>query len=432
MTPERWQKVEEVLLAALDVPAAERAALLAETCLGDEDLRREAMSLIEAYEEAGDFIEHPALAEDAYVILGPDQFATDRTIGPYKIIERLGRGGMGEVFLAEDCRLHRQVALKVLPPYFVSNDERLRRFQIEARAASALNHSNILTIYEVGESESVHFIATEFIEGETIRELIDGGTLSLGDVLDIARQMLSGLSAAHAGSIVQRDIKPETVMRRQDGVVRILDFGIAKLVEAPGSETFTEVGALLGTVAYVSPEQVRGQPVDERTDIWSCGVVLYEMLTGLRPFAGDTNADIIVAILERRQRPLFAGDGRSAALRLLQSIVDKALRKEAGERYQTAAEMLDDLAVAKRKLETRKSRTQPLISVTTDVSQLVTLTAKDASISRRRRAIITSCAVVALILLLAVFGYRQSVINKNSSTAAARKIYAQMSEAEQL
>src|SRR6266545_1114658 len=187
MTPERWQKVEAVLQAALDLSATERGALLAETCSEDPDLQREAMSLLQAYDAAGDFLEQSALEQDALVILEHDQITPiAREIGPYKIIERLGRGGMGEVYLAKDQRLDRSVALKVLPSYFVSDEARLRRFQIEARAASALNHSNILTIYEVGESEGVHFISTEFIEGQTLRELIALGSLSLGEVFDIA------------------------------------------------------------------------------------------------------------------------------------------------------------------------------------------------------------------------------------------------------
>src|SRR5688572_10073946 len=306
MTPERWQKVDEVLQAALDLPATERAALLAEVRTGDPGLHEEALSLIEAHQEAGDFLEAPALETDAHVLLEAEE--PDREIGPYKIVNRLGKGGMGEVFLAQDRRLGRMVALKTLPAYFVSDDERLRRFQNEARAASALNHPNILTIYEVGESDGTHFIAAENIEGHTLRELLSGGNLTLSEVLDIAAQLLSGLSAAHAAGIIHRDIKPENIMRRANGSIKILDFGIAKLME-PWEETTvsfahnqTQTGALMGTIGYVSPEQLRGVPVDERTDIWSCGIVLHEMLTGRRPFAGVTNADTIVAIDRKSTR----------------------------------------------------------------------------------------------------------------------------------
>ncbi len=282
MTPERWQQVEEVLQAALDRPQQDRAAFLNEACSGDDQLQREASSLIDAYDQAGDFIEQPALVQDAHVLISSHELNhTGREIGPYMIIERLGGGGMGEVYLAEDSRLNRRVALKILPAYFVSDDDRLRRFQTEARAASALNHTNILTIYEVGAFEGIHFIATEFIDGQTIRELIQTESLSLREVFEIAIQLLAGLSAAHAAGIVHRDIKPENIMRRGDGTVKILDFGVAKLVEQTSSDVSTwaasltkaetEVGVLVGTIAYMSPEQMRCLPVDERTDIWSSG-----------------------------------------------------------------------------------------------------------------------------------------------------------------
>src|SRR5687767_2768008 len=375
MTPERWQKVDEVLQAALDLPATERAALLAEVRTGDPELHQEALSLIEAHQEAGDFLEAPALETDAHVLLEADE--PDREIGPYKIVNRLGKGGMGEVFLAQDRRLGRLVALKTLPSYFVSDDERLRRFQTEARAASALNHPNILTIYEVGESDGTHFIAAEYIEGHTLRELISAGDLTLREVLDITAELLAGLSAAHAAGIIHRDIKPENIMRRADGSIKILDFGIAKLMEVSSDETTasfahnqTQTGALMGTIGYVSPEQVRGLPVDSRTDIWSCGVVLHEMLTGERPFIGVTNADTIVAILDRPPAALFVSDSKVSALRQLQRIVSKALSKEAEERHRSAAEMLADLRTIERSLGQER---RPVISGETTVTELRTL-----------------------------------------------------------
>src|SRR5438094_493597 len=263
MTSERWQQVEEVLQAALDRPPHKRSSFLNEACSGDERLRQEASSLIDAYDEAGDFIEEPAIAHDAHVLLGNNgQDNIGREIGPYQIIERLGAGGMGEVYLAEDRRLARQVALKILPPYFVSDEARLRRFQREARAASALNHPNILTIHEVGEVDQLHFITTEFIDGQTLRELIAQEHLSLVEVLEIAIQVAEALTAAHAAGIVHRDIKPENIMRRRSGLVKLLDFGIAKLLEPPSSDsktakTQTETGVVLGTVGYMSPEQAR-------------------------------------------------------------------------------------------------------------------------------------------------------------------------------
>jgi serine/threonine protein kinase len=434
MTPERWQKVDEVLQAALDLPATERAALLAEVRTGDPELHEEALSLIEAHQEAGDFLEAPALETDAHVLLEADE--PHREIGPYKIVRRLGQGGMGEVFLAQDRRLGRMVALKTLPSYFVSDDERLRRFQTEARAASALNHPNILTIYEVGESDGTHFIAAEYIEGHTLRELTSAGDLTLGEVLDITAELLAGLSAAHAAGIIHRDIKPENIMRRADGSIKILDFGIAKLMEAPSEESTasftlnqTQTGALMGTIGYVSPEQVRGLPVDERTDIWSCGVVLHEMLSGHRPFAGITNADTIVAILERPPASLFVTDANSSALTQLQRMVSKALSKQAEERYRSAAEMLEDLRRIKRPLG-EVSRKQPAISGETTVNELRTLTAVKSSDRRLSSFLVTT--IMAMVLLIVVGLLYRQFRPGTPSTPTAQKTYAQMSEAEQL
>jgi serine/threonine protein kinase len=299
---------------ALDRAPVERASFIEDACTGDEELKTEATTLIAAYEEAGDFIEQPAMAQDAHVLLG-DGLAGNvgREVGPYKIIERLGAGGMGEVYLAQDTRLRRPVALKLLPAYFASDEARARRFQSEARAASALNHPNILTIHEVGEHGGIYFIATEFIDGKTIGELIRERALSLEEVLDCVEQVASALAVAHAEGIVHRDIKPENIMRRHDGLIKILDFGIAKLLEpespellseTAGIRTTTEAGLVVGTVNYMSPEQARGLPVDERTDIWSLGVVLYEMLARRLPFSGATRMDTMVAILERAPAPL--------------------------------------------------------------------------------------------------------------------------------
>ncbi|MGZ5480651.1 MAG: serine/threonine-protein kinase [Pyrinomonadaceae bacterium] len=434
MTPERWQKVDEVLQAALELPATERAALLAEVRTGDPDLHEEALSLIEAHQEAGDFLEAPALETDAQVLLEAEE--PDREIGPYKIVNRLGKGGMGEVFLAQDGRLGRLVALKTLPSYFVSDDERLRRFQTEARAASALNHPNILTIYEVGENDGTHFIAAEYIEGDTLRELISAANLRLAEVLDIAAQLLSGLSAAHAAGIIHRDIKPENIMRRADGSIKILDFGIAKLLEPPSEETTasfahnqTQTGALMGTIGYVSPEQVRGLPVDERTDIWSCGVVLHEMLNGRRPFAGVTNADTIVAILDRPPASLFVNGSKVSALAQLQRIVSKALSKQAEERYRSAADMLEDLRTIKRSLG-HESKKRPAISGETTVNELRTLSSEMSSHHGLRRYIVPAVLAI-VVLIVAGLLYRQYRPG-TPHPPPPQKTYAQMNEAEQL
>ncbi|MEP6922046.1 MAG: serine/threonine-protein kinase [bacterium] len=363
MSPEQWQKVDEVLQGALDRAPQERASFLDDACAGDQQLRDETNSLINAYDEAGDFIEQPAIVQDAGVIAGtPFQTNVGSEVGPYRIVDCLGVGGMGEVYLAQDERLNRLVALKLLPAYFASDDERLSRFQREARAASALNHPNILTIHEVGETDGIRFIATEYIDGQTIHELLAQSDLTLDGILDIVTQVAFALAAAHAAGIVHRDIKPENIMRRPDGLVKILDFGIAKLLEPPsvayqglaGIPTPTESGAVVGTVGYMSPEQARGLPVDERTDIWSLGVVLYQMLAHRLPFQGATRMDTMVNILEHDPAPLF-DLGSAAMLVGLKTIVEKALRKERGERYQTATELLAALRAVRRNLTEEQS-----------------------------------------------------------------------------
>ena len=272
-------------------------------------------------------------------------------IGHYEITALLGKGGMGEVYLAQDTRLSRKVALKFLPAAFTQDQERLRRFEQEARATSALNHPNILTIFEIGEADERHYIATEFIEGETLRQRIAVGSLKLGETLDIAEQIASGLSAAHGAGIVHRDIKPENIMIRRDGIVKVLDFGLAKLApiqtSGSGPEDSTQAlgktgpGVVMGTVAYMSPEQARGQALDARTDIWSLGMVIYQMLTGSSPFSGATSSDTLVSILEREPRSLHSFSAEIPEE--LEWIVTKALTKDCDDRYQTAREMFTDL-----------------------------------------------------------------------------------------
>ncbi|HEY2975589.1 MAG TPA: serine/threonine-protein kinase [Pyrinomonadaceae bacterium] len=441
MTPEQWQKIENVLQAALDRAPHERASFLDDACFGDPKLKEEATSLIDAYDEAGDFIEQPALVQNARVLVGDDlDSKLGRSIGPYKLIERLGVGGMGEVYLAEDTRLDRLVALKILPAYFASDDHRLRRFQREARAASALNHPNILTIHEVGESDGIYFIATEFIDGETIREMAGKQELSLEEVLDIAEQVASALAAAHAAGIVHRDVKPENIMRRSDGLVKILDFGIAKLIEPetadnlnetrPGFRTHTEAGLVMGTVGYMSPEQARALPVDERTDIWSLGVVLYEMLAQRLPFIGATRMDTMVAILEREPAPLSEVSNQYSVPPLVQQIVNKCLCKEMTTRYRTATDLLSEL---------RSAREQPN-SGAQRAARLKTLPETVQVVRQPRYA---WPVLGALVLLLAVLAgpifYRRWALQPRSSgppvlaiAPTTAKLYSQMSEAEQL
>ena len=277
------------------------------------------------------------------------------SLGRYQIHSLLGTGGMGEVYLAQDMNLGRRVALKLLPSEFTKDESRVRRFQQEARAASALNHPNILTIHEIGSENSTYFIATEYIEGRTLRDYISGAQMTTSEVLDVATQVASALSAAHAAGVVHRDIKPENIMLRQDRIVKVLDFGLAKLTErqTPDMEAptlvNTDAGVVMGTARYMSPEQVRGLTVDARTDVWSLGVVMYEMLAGRVPFAGETASDVIAALLEREPQPL-ASSGKEIPLEL-KRIVSKALRKDYEERYQTIKDMLVDLKSLKQELE---------------------------------------------------------------------------------
>ncbi|HKS08719.1 MAG TPA: protein kinase, partial [Pyrinomonadaceae bacterium] len=428
MKAERWHEVETVLQDALDRPPFERASFIEDVCAGDEELRTEATTLIAAYEEAGDFIEQPAIARDAYVLLSAE---TGRVIGPYRIVERLGAGGMGEVYLAHDTRLSRLVALKLLPVYFASDAARLRRFQSEARAASALNHPNILTIYEVGESDGVYFIATEFIDGKTIGELMREPQLSLAEILDCVEQVASALAVAHAAGIVHRDIKPENIMRREDGLLKILDFGIAKLLEPAKTqddprETQTETGLVLGTVNYMSPEQARGLSVDERTDIWSLGVVLYEMLSARLPFNGATRMDTMVAILDREPARLAEiANEHVRAAPLLQSIVEKCLCKDVAGRYRTVSELLTDLKTAREQLDGKAERAHE---------------SRPRSLTARLSPRFVSLAAIALLLGIAITAtllYRRSArlpqpAGTNASAARPLKLYSQMSEPERL
>lgn len=286
------------------------------------------------------------------------------TISHYRIIKKLGAGGMGEVYLAEDTCLGRRVALKILSPEFTSDEERLRRFEQEARAASSLNHPNIITIHEVGLDADTRFIATEFIEGETLRRRLMSGKMSLRDALDVAIQVAGALDAAHRAGIVHRDVKPENIMLRPDGYVKVLDFGIVKLTEqfteqysaytaSPEEATVlmvnTDANMVMGSPSYMSPEQARGLKVDARTDIFSLGVVIYEMVAGKRPYDGETATDVIAAILDRNPPPL--AHYTSGVPEALEWIVLKALRKNREERYQTARGLLNDLRALKQRVE---------------------------------------------------------------------------------
>ena len=282
------------------------------------------------------------------------------SISRYKILEKLGSGGMGDVYLAEDTKLGRKVALKLLAEELTQNRDRLSRFDQEAYAASGLNHPNILTIYELGDEGGRHFIATEYIEGQTLRKRLQSTPMEIVEVLDVAIQVAGALEEAHAAAIIHRDIKPENVMIRRNGHVKVLDFGLAKLMERPEPDQAdteavtralvqTDAGMVLGTSQYMSPEQARGKPVDARTDIWSLGVMLYEMATGRAPFSGETKTDVIVAIAKNDPPPLVRFAPNAPAE--FEWIVLKALRKEVDERYQTVKELESDLKKLKQRIE---------------------------------------------------------------------------------
>jgi len=365
MTPGRLQAIEEIFHAALHQEPDRISAFLDTACEGDELLRRKVEALVASHQRPGSFIETSAVGLATRIIQnGQADLLVGEKIGHYKISESIGTGGMGEVYLATDIVAGRKAALKLLPLRFTGDTDRLKRFQQEAHAVVGLNHPNILTVYEIGEDHSIHYIASELIEGETLRQRLTRGRIQVSEAVDVAIQVASALAAAHQAGIVHRDIKPENIMLRPDGYVKVLDFGIAKLAEEelpaamPRDEALllveTNLGAVLGTVRYMSPEQACGEHVDQSTDIWSLGVVLYEMLTGHAPFTGDTSQDVMFSILEKEPPPLTHYIARAPAE--LQQIISKTLRKDRGHRYRSAHELLQALKDLRRKLEAELER----------------------------------------------------------------------------
>jgi len=347
MDAERLKRTEEIYHAAMDVLPAERRSFLDEICAGDEDLRREVESLLAVNRTANNIFDTPpeSLAAEMFSHKEATANLADKEISHYKIIRLLGSGGMGEVYLAEDTKLRRKVALKLLPPQFSADTERKKRFEKEARAVSALNHPNIITIYEIEEAESFSFMATEFIDGQTLRELLGEKPFSWQDTVKIAIQVAGALESAHSVGIIHRDIKPANIMIRRDGIVKVLDFGLAKLT-APDSGDFetrdhTAPNRVMGTINYMSPEQALGERIDARTDIFSFGVVLYEMLTGELPFAGASDAAIYNATIHKTLPSVCESNNQIPAA--LDQIVKHALEKDREMRYQTFADLRADL-----------------------------------------------------------------------------------------
>jgi serine/threonine-protein kinase len=354
-------------------------------------------------------------------------------LGRYAIRSHIGAGGMGEVYLAEDLKLGRRVALKVLNHELTENPEHLQRFEREARSASALNHPNILTIYEIGEAAGTHFIAAEFIEGESLRQLIKRGPLELPEIVDLSIQIASALAAAHEAGIVHRDVKPENIMVRKDRLVKVLDFGLVKLLDQESSEFEEEAvtrallkttpGIVMGTTPYMSPEQTRGLDVDERTDIWSLGVVIYQLVTGRLPFEGNTKSDIIASILKTVPPPVIH-EGE-AVPRGLEHIVSKALRKNREDRYQHIKDLLLDLKDCKQELEfvsklsgsippgliSRLSTSQTAPSAAVETSTVTDRHTTSSSeyitnqIKRHKPDVITTFVVLLGLVILGVLAY---------------------------
>lgn len=365
---EEYQRVKKIFQAVIKLAPKERTAFLERECGGDEELRCKLTSLLEADDSR--FMEEPVVFQLAELIVEgrtererTNQFETPQAgdeFGHYKIIKQIGKGGMGEVFLARDEKLNRQVAIKFLVPEYSQDTDRLNRFIQEAKAASALNHPNILTIHEIEEVEGIHFIATEYIAGEDLSRLISEEKIPLESVLKISIQIVSALKVAHQAGIIHRDIKPDNIKVRKDGLVKVLDFGLAKLTEKPTAEGVdleadtigkisTIAGMIMGTPNYMSPEQARGKKTDGRTDIFSFGIVLYEMLAGEKPFRGETTADIIIAVIQETPPPI--GKIVADLPAELERLVDRTLCKTPDGRYQTAGELLVDLERIKKRLQ---------------------------------------------------------------------------------
>jgi eukaryotic-like serine/threonine-protein kinase len=356
MSSERWVQIKAHFFAALDRAPGERKAFLAEAC-SDQELRKEIESLLANHEENNFFIDKPAFeAVPEILIDNPSESLIGCSIGRYTIERFLGRGGMGEVFLARDCLLGRHVALKTLSKSSMADAEHIRRFKQEARAASTLNHPNIVTVHEIGEVDGMQFIAAEFIEGETLRERMSRERMKLSEIIDIVMQTANALAVAHQAGIAHRDVKPENIMLRRDGFVKVVDFGLAKLTEAqddsPISMVSTSPGIVMGTVRYMSPEQARGVKTDTRTDIFSLGVVFYEMITGRLPFDGETNSDVIASILTKDAASI--SDYVEGAPKELKRIIKRVLMKERENRYQKLEELLAALEVLKSVLRERQ------------------------------------------------------------------------------
>lgn len=428
MTPERYQRIKQIFDSALERDPTQRLAFLEQACTGDTALRHEVDSLLALHESSSDLLDN-SVGAMAAKLLAEDQTQSliGQSIGAYKVEREIGRGGMGEVYLARDTRLDRPVAIKLLPASLINDPDRVRRFQQEARATSLLNHPNIVTIHDVIEHEGLRLIVSEYVEGKTLREVINSDGLKLEKMLDVVIQTASALSAAHIAGILHRDIKPENIMVRHDGYVKVLDFGLAKLSgrgqareSGQQSEMSTQTGIVMGTVKYMSPEQARGEKVDHLTDIWSLGVVLYEAVTGQAPFEGETASHTIVAILEREPRPI--ADYVKDAPAELQRVVDKTLGKNKVDRYQTMGELMDDLQdvreeIAFRARQERRSGESPEMLHPAPV-----VATEGRLLQRRRGAVLWAVIPVVAVSALAFGAYEYLKAKRDLSSQSVARL----------
>jgi serine/threonine protein kinase len=445
------QQLEELFHEALALKAPERRAFMARLRESNPALVAGLESLIAAHEGTDSLIDSPAYEFAAELIAEPQPaLVAGQVVGHYQILGPVGKGGMGEVFLASDTKLDRKVALKLLPVEFTHDKSRLNRFIQEAKAASSLNHPNIITIHEIGQTESAHFIATEFIDGQTLKQHMVQGRMNVPEILDISIQAASALNAAHAAGIIHRDIKPENIMLRPDGYVKVLDFGLAKLTESRQVnattadleqdtmlKAHTKPGTLMGTFKYMSPEQARGQALDARTDVFSLGIVMYEMTAGRPAFAGATEVDTLVSIIEKD--PVALDECAPEVPAELQRIVNKALRKDREERYQTIKDLLIDLKALKEEMlfavklsraktsgKTVEESTSPNAhAVVTDPARLVDLTDRIPQRDNRPRRIIVIGLVVAVLAASLIAGAMLWPRNKSTPAVSTPKAIAQ-------
>jgi serine/threonine protein kinase/Tfp pilus assembly protein PilF len=394
MDSERWQQINQLFEAALDCATDEREAFLNRACLSDEALRDEIESLLASHDKARNFMEKPAVGEVAEIVLGGRKIAKGQTVGQYKIIKEIGKGGQGAVYTALDTKLNRTVALKTLPPELTVDRTSRKRFQREAQLASALDHPNICTIHDLTEIDGAYFIVMQFVEGRNIRALVNGKPLDLKSALKIAIQVADALAAAHAEGIIHRDIKAHNVVITEKGQVKVLDFGLAKLTGENQEQTeLTAQGLPYGTPTYAAPEQSRGEKVDHRADIFSTGVLLYEMLTGTWAFHGKTAIDVRHAVLYYEPKPVAERRGAPVPEKL-QNIVDKALAKEPSKRYRQIGEMRDELIAVLRELpEGETSETARFVENFKPFSPR-----RIGVLSLRSKMLLASAAVLCLIL----------------------------------